>query len=93
VPDVAIPNVCINAILRKADDRPFMGSIERSTSVGDIPDAVLEAYRADAAGRPRPAAGRIPHPGLWASVRSRLKPVLRPVLKPLLTALRGRAAR
>jgi hypothetical protein len=93
--DLKITNVCINTILRKVEDRPFMGSIERSTSVGDIPDSVIEAYdahRAEPAGRPRSVAGWVPGRGLWAPIR-RLKPVLKPVLKPLLNALRGRAAR
>jgi hypothetical protein len=105
VADVAIPNVCINAILRKADDRPFMGSIERSTSVGDIPTDVLEAYHAGTAAASHPA---VPdhRPGLWAAVRARVRPILStirsrlawsprpaPAVEPPVTVLTARVTR
>ena len=41
-----IPTVGISFVYRKRSARPFMGTIETSTSVGVIPDAVTETYTA-----------------------------------------------
>lgn len=40
-----IPTISITLIYRKAQDAPFMGMVETSTSVGDIPDLVTGAYQ------------------------------------------------
>lgn len=40
-----IPTISITLIYRKAHDVPFMGMVETSTSVGDIPGSVTGAYQ------------------------------------------------
>lgn len=39
-----VPTISANVVYRKRDDRPFMGTVETSTSVGDIPIDVLTGY-------------------------------------------------
>ena len=83
VENVALPDVGINAVYRKTSDRPFRASIERTTSVGAVPDSVMKAYTD---GPVRPALlSRV-----WRGMKRRIKPIVKPVLKPLLSAMRGR---
>ncbi|WP_439580648.1 hypothetical protein [Elioraea sp.] len=42
---LSIPAVTINVIYRKVRDAPFMGTMEASTSVGEIPSVVSNTYR------------------------------------------------
>ena len=39
-----IPTIGLNVFYRKTKDRPFMGTVEMSTSVGSIPGAVFDSY-------------------------------------------------
>ncbi len=50
--DLRIPDIGINAVFRKVKDRPFLGALETSTSVGVIPDEVTSLYRDAWAGSP-----------------------------------------
>lgn len=86
VENVSLPDVGINAIYRKTSDHPFRASIERSTSVGTVPDSVLKAYGDQQVfmSQTRP---------MWESLRLRIKPFVKPWLKPLLSAVRGRSSR
>jgi SAM-dependent methyltransferase len=44
-----IPDIGLSILLRKVDDRPFMGALEQSTSVGNVPSTVTSLYQAGAA--------------------------------------------
>jgi len=75
VEDFVIPNVAANVVVQKVNDRPFMGALERSTSVGVIPTRVMDAYfNSTEAG---PEAVVAPRP--WRGVRSRLRQLARVV--------------
>ncbi|MBN9520382.1 hypothetical protein J0H58_17945 [bacterium] len=79
VENLVLTNVCANALYRKVKDRPFMGTIERSTSVGEVPDDVMAAYHGP--------AGSPAGPGLVARLAKSLRRRLRPI-RPLLKAVR-----
>jgi hypothetical protein len=49
---IRVPSVSATVLYRKKHDRPFLGALERSTSIGDIPGWVAEQYNA-----PPPARG------------------------------------
>jgi hypothetical protein len=54
-----IPDVGIDVVYRKVKARPFMGALEKSTSVGNIPAAVTSSYASDQdAGAARATGGR-----------------------------------
>lgn len=74
--DILVPNICANAIYRKTKDTPFMGTIERSTSVGDVPDSVMESYTTPAGGRPAAVTPTLVSRA-WRAVRRGLRPVRR----------------
>ena len=42
--DLRIPDIGINVVYRKVKDKPFLGALETSTSVGAIPQEVTAAY-------------------------------------------------
>lgn len=42
--DLRIPDIGINVVYRKVKDKPFLGALESSTSVGAIPQEVTAAY-------------------------------------------------
>jgi hypothetical protein len=42
--DILIPDIGINVVFRKVNNRPFLGAIEMSTSVGDIPSEIIDVY-------------------------------------------------
>lgn len=42
--DLRIPDIGINVVYRKVKDRPFLGALESSTSVGVIPNEVTSPY-------------------------------------------------
>lgn len=55
--DVAkVPDICLFVVLKKKHDRPFLGALEKTTSVGSIPGAVTERYEIDAVSRNQPPA-------------------------------------
>jgi SAM-dependent methyltransferase len=43
---IRVPSVSANVLYRKKHDRPFLGALERSTSIGHIPDWVAARYSA-----------------------------------------------
>jgi SAM-dependent methyltransferase len=47
--DFKIPDIGLSILLRKVNGRPFMGALEQSTSVGNVPDKVTALYQAGAA--------------------------------------------
>ena len=70
--DLRIPDIGINVIYRKVKDRPFLGALEFSTSVGVIPQEVTSAY--DGAWARSAAALRSP---MLASLKRRAAAALR----------------
>lgn len=54
---VNVPNYLLTIIYRKAIDAPFLGALEVSTSVGEIPGAVRSAYVGGAMEKIRRLAG------------------------------------
>ena len=44
--DLRIPDIGINVVYRKVKDRLFLGALESSTSVGDVPQGVAAVYGA-----------------------------------------------
>jgi len=42
-----VPTVALNIVFIKTNETPFMGAVEASTSVGDIPAEVRSAYQAE----------------------------------------------
>ena len=70
-----VPDVSIFIVYRKVKDRPFMGALEQSTSVGAVPSTVTGQYRegaaAQAGGSVAPASA--PVPSILRSLRARLR--------------------
>ena len=63
-----VPTVGISFVYRKKTGRPFMGTLETSTSVGIIPDTVTNTYV-----KGEDSALATPPPvGLWPQLRKRL---------------------
>ncbi len=78
--DLRIPDIGINVVYRKVKDKPFLGALESSTSVGAIPQEVLSAYDGPWA-RSAAAAAWSAESGTALALRS-----------PILASLKQRAA-
>ena len=80
VAELNLPDIGLVAVYRKVKDRAFMGALERSTSVGNVPTSVTSGYESGverqgsqtgSTGSPSPS----PHHG--ASLKSRIRSFVR----------------
>lgn len=73
VAELNLPDVGIVIVYRKVKDKPFAGALERSTSVGDVPDSVTSNY--EGAGI-RAVARSVRANGPLGAVRSALRRIV-----------------
>jgi hypothetical protein len=69
ISNLGIPDVGIVIVYRKVRSKPFAGALERSTSVGDVPNSVMKGYES-AAGYIRESAKKISDRGALEKIRS-----------------------
>lgn len=75
--DFRVPDIGINVVYRKVKDRPFVGALEFSTSVGDIPKDVTSAYDGTWARNGATPAGSAPRSPVLAALKNRTAAALR----------------
>ena len=72
-----IPDVSIFIVYRKVKDRPFMGALEQSTSVGAVPSTVTGQYREGAAAQEGANTLPVAASSLASRLRGRLRTLAR----------------
>ncbi len=69
IANLGTPDVGLVIVYRKVKSKPFAGALDRSTSVGDVPDSVTNEYESTARNI-RESAKRIAERSAWGKIRS-----------------------
>lgn len=79
-----LPDVGLMVVYRKVKDRPFAGALERSTSVGSVPDSVTEDYDSarEIYAPLGPGKQEVLAPGILATFVRRVRSYIRKLLAP-----------